>query len=121
MAKEIRMLIADDEFELLSKSEKYFVKKGFAVETVEDGEACIRKAMDFLPDVILLDMQMPKKTAYEVIEYLESKDFELPHVIVLSGSIDNIDKAIFESKKIKFMDKPADLDKIYGWIMEMQG
>ena len=67
------LLVEDDKF----LSEMYATKlteSGFDVETAFDGEEGIKKAGEFGPDLILLDIVLPKKDGFEVLKELKSKE-----------------------------------------------
>ncbi len=64
MAKKI--LIVDDEPNIVISLEFLFKKEGFEVAVANDGEAALAQVSSFQPDLILLDVMMPKKSGYEV-------------------------------------------------------
>lgn len=67
------LLVEDDKF----LSEMYttkLVESGFDVETAFDGEDGLKKASDFHPDLILLDIVLPKKDGFEVLKELKAKE-----------------------------------------------
>ena len=66
-----KVLICDDEPHIL-ESVKYVVRKaGHEVITAEDGEEALQKAIAEKPDLMFLDLMMPKMTGYEVCERLK--------------------------------------------------
>ena len=67
-----RVLIADDEPNIVISLEFLMKKEGFEVAVAGDGEAALQKAAEFAPDLILLDVMMPKKSGYEVCEALRA-------------------------------------------------
>jgi len=80
------LLIEDDQF-LRKACEVSLKKRGFTVLTAVDGEAGIRKAREETPDIILMDMLMPKMSGIEALEALK-KDAQtrgIP-VVILSNS-----------------------------------
>ncbi|OGZ20226.1 MAG: hypothetical protein A3F95_02860 [Candidatus Nealsonbacteria bacterium RIFCSPLOWO2_12_FULL_39_31] len=85
MAKKI--LIIEDEKVLLDLLEKRMRAEGYDVAVALDGENGIQKAEEYKPDLILLDIVMPKKDGFEVMEELAA-DQELKKipVIIVSNS-----------------------------------
>ncbi|KKQ97107.1 MAG: hypothetical protein A2W55_02910 [Candidatus Nealsonbacteria bacterium RIFCSPHIGHO2_02_38_10] len=85
MAKKI--LIIEDEKVLLDLLEKRMRAEGYDVAVALDGENGIQKAEEYRPDLILLDIIMPKKDGFEVMEELAA-DQELKKipVIIVSNS-----------------------------------
>lgn len=67
-----RILIADDEPNILLSLEFLMKKEGFEVMTAQDGEDAIQKAEKFLPRLVLLDVMMPRKSGFEVCEALRA-------------------------------------------------
>ena len=67
-----RILIIDDEPNIVISLEYLMKKEGFEVMVATDGEAALRVAATFLPDLILLDVMMPKKSGFEVCQALRA-------------------------------------------------
>jgi DNA-binding response OmpR family regulator len=85
MAKKI--LIVEDEKVLLDLLEKRMKKEGYDVAVAHDGEEGMEKIREYGPDLILLDIVMPKKDGMQVMEEL-SADPELKKipVVIISNS-----------------------------------
>ncbi len=67
-----KILIVDDEPNIVMSLEFLLKKEGFVIETAGDGDAALEKVRSFSPDLILLDVMMPKKSGFEVCEILRS-------------------------------------------------
>ena len=67
-----RILIIDDEPNIVISLEYLMKKEGFDVMVATDGEAALQVASAFLPDLILLDVMMPKKSGFEVCQALRA-------------------------------------------------
>ncbi len=67
-----KILIADDEPNIVISLEFLMKKEGFEVAVAGDGEETMEKVRTFNPDLLLLDIMMPKKSGYEVCEALRS-------------------------------------------------
>lgn len=65
-----KILIADDEPDILEILKYNLVSAGYTVFTAKDGEEALEKANTHLPQLIVLDIMMPKKTGVEVCERL---------------------------------------------------
>ncbi len=65
-----KILIADDEPNIVISLEFLMKKEGFDVAVAVDGEEALAKVASFAPDLILLDVMMPKKSGFEVCEAL---------------------------------------------------
>jgi two-component system alkaline phosphatase synthesis response regulator PhoP len=85
-AAPIKILIADDEPDIIEIISFHLSKAGFEVITAKDGSEAIEKAQLFTPDCILLDIMMPKRTGFEVCEYLRSKpQFDKTLIVLLTA------------------------------------
>ena len=67
-----RILIVDDEPNIVISIEYLLKKEGFAVAVAHDGEAALAQVAAFKPDLVLLDIMMPKKSGYEVCQQLRA-------------------------------------------------
>jgi len=67
-----KILIVDDEPNIVISLEFLMKKEGFAVAVAVDGEEALVKVADFDPDLVLLDVMMPKKSGFEVCEALRA-------------------------------------------------
>src|SRR5260221_3354934 len=68
-----KILIADDETDILEIIQYNLTKEGYEVITARDGDEAIGKAKIVRPDLIILDIMMPKKNGGEVCEILRSQ------------------------------------------------
>ena len=68
-----KILIADDEPDILEVIQYNLVKEGYEVTTSKDGDDALSKAKSTHPDLIILDIMMPKKTGVEVCEILRAQ------------------------------------------------
>ncbi|MCI9247136.1 MAG: response regulator [Clostridia bacterium] len=114
----IRIVVADDNEVLLEHIVKG-LKESDKLEVVgiaNDGEKELKHIMQFAPDVVITDIEMPKKTGIEVIEIV--KDFEkIPEFIVITGgaSID-IMKKLYSLPVKNIYNKPVDIEKLVNEI-----
>ena len=69
-----RLLIADDDPEILILLSKRFGKQGYDVSEAADGVQALRLARERRPDVVILDVMMPGRTGWEVARELRSDE-----------------------------------------------
>mgnify|MGYP003957064055 CR=1 FL=1 len=69
-----RILLVDDDQELLAALELKLDKEGFQVETAPDGEVALEIIKKKLPDLVILDVNMPKVNGMEVCKSLRSDE-----------------------------------------------
>ena len=84
-----RILIADDEPDILEIVSYNLGKEGYEVYTAKDGNEAIERAKQLNPDLIILDVMMPKKTGVEVCSILRSQSlFQETLIIFLTALSD---------------------------------
>ena len=69
----IRILLAEDDRILRKAGEVSLKKKGYEVISAVDGEDALAKARDHKPDLVLLDVMMPKMNGFEVLTALKGE------------------------------------------------
>ncbi len=67
-----KILIVNDEPNIVISLEFLMKKEGFEVAVANDGEEALAKVASFNPDLMLLDVMMPKKSGFEVCEALRA-------------------------------------------------
>jgi DNA-binding response OmpR family regulator len=77
-----RILIVDDEPNIVLALELLMKKEGYEVHTAGDGVLALRAARDLRPDLILLDIMIPKADGYEVCQRIRS-DAELKDISII--------------------------------------
>jgi len=77
-----RILIADDESNIVLALEFLMKKEGYEVQTVSDGEEALRTIEKSPPDLILLDIMMPKLDGYEVCQRIRS-DPSMKDIVII--------------------------------------
>lgn len=92
----VRILLIEDDKFLRRACEASLKKRGFTVLTAADGEEGLEQARAGAPDLILLDMLMPKLSGLETLERLKAEEATraIPVVILSNSSIEtSIQKA----------------------------
>ena len=97
-----KVLIADDEPDILEILKYNLEKEGYSVITAKDGDEALDRAKQTTPDLIVLDMMMPKKSGMEVCEILRAQSvFRDTHIMFLTALSD-------ETTQLKGFDTGAD-------------
>ena len=105
-----RVLVIDDEPGMRSLMRRGLTLAGYAVETVDGGEAGLEAAKRERPDVVLLDLMMPGLDGFETLERLCALEPRLK-VIVLSGRDEPEDRRR-AAKASLFLVKPIAFDAL---------
>lgn len=97
-----KILIADDEPDILEIIQYNLVKEGYEVLTARDGDEALTKARMHKPDLIILDIMMPKKNGVEVCELLRRQPAFKDTLIIFLTALND------ESSHIKGLESGAD-------------
>lgn len=87
-----RILVVDDEATVRNTIRMYLEREGCEVETAVDGTSALKKATQFQPDLIVLDVMLPKIDGIEVLRQLRH-DSDV-YVLMLTAKADELDKVI---------------------------
>lgn len=93
----MKILIAEDDQFLANAYKAKLTKVGFEIEIAQDGDETIQALTTFSPDALLLDLMMPKKDGFSVLEEIRKDPrFKSLPVIVASnlGQKEDIDRAM---------------------------
>ena len=118
-----RILIVDDESDLVEVFRMRLEREGYEILTAYDGQEGLQKARTGNPDLILLDIMMPKINGYQVCLALKT-DRRFAHIpiIFISANLDNteiVGYSIGESKADDRMQKPIDQNYLINRIREL--
>lgn len=86
------ILIADDEEPIRELLTLYLEREGFRVITAGDGEQALAAARAQSPDLIVLDLMMPKRSGYEVCRELR-RDSDIP-ILMLTARGEDVDRIV---------------------------
>ena len=87
-----KILVVDDEASIVTMLAYNLKKEGYDVVTAEDGEVALEKFESEKPDLLLLDIMMPKMDGYEVCRKISEKS-NVP-IIMLTARADEVDKVV---------------------------
>lgn len=103
-----RILIADDNPQGVELLEAYLAGADYEIATAADGDETLRQVREFRPDLILLDVMMPKISGFEVCKRLRSDPATQGIVVLMVTALDqhsDIDRAV-EAGTDDFLTKP---------------
>ena len=89
-----RILVVDDEPIVRDVLGRYLEREGFEVETADDGEAALGTAGRFRPDLVLLDLMLPKVDGLEVFRRLGEAGSGSSAVIMLTAKGEEVDRVV---------------------------
>ena len=87
--KPFRVLLVDDDQDILELLEYNLEKEGYKVKTLDDSNVAVSVAIDFSPDLIILDIMMPRPNGIEICKALRSlKRFAHTYIFFLTAKSD---------------------------------
>ena len=116
MAVNSKVLLVEDSKFLRMANERALSRAGYQVSAAADGEEALRVANDKLPDIILLDMMLPKISGPDVLKALKANPatMHIPVIVLTSLSQKNEEKLLSEGAAAYFEKSALALDKDSG-------
>ena len=118
-----KILIADDEPNIVAAIEFLLRQRGHEVHTAADGAAALRIVESVVPDLVLLDVMMPQASGYEVCQSIRKRD-EWRHIKVIMLSAKGRDAEVVKGLAMgadHYVTKPfstRDLMARIEWLLE---
>lgn len=117
-----RILVVDDELDLVETVRFALELEGYEVLVAHNGEEALNLARKESPDLILLDLMLPKLDGYKVCRLLKFDErYKHIPILMLTAKTQEKDKAMgFETGANEFITKPFDMDdlmkKVKGYL-----
>ena len=105
----LKILLVDDDPDILELLEYNLVREGFQIKTAENGQIAIEVAEEFLPDMILMDVMMPKMDGIEAGRIIKQmKNLKNTYLIYLTARTEEFSEiAAFEIGADDYITKPV--------------
>ena len=110
--KNINILWADDEIDLLKPHILFLQEKGFNVETANNGDAAIELVNSQNFDIIFLDENMPGLTGLETLNEIKNISPDIPVIMITKSEAENLMDAAIGSKISDYLIKPVNPNQI---------
>ena len=115
-APKTSLLIIEDDENISTAIEEYFSRAGYAVNAATDGIAGIEAAVRIRPDVVVLDLMLPKMDGLAVCKELRQKSPQMP-ILMLTAKDDVVDKILgLEMGADDYITKPFILREVEARI-----
>ena len=117
------ILIVDDDLDILELLKMNLEPEGYNVRTANDGESAVQSACTNPPDLILLDVMMPHKDGFQVIEELRNiEDTKNVPVILVTARGQTEDKVLgLDTGADDYITKPFDLREVTARVEAVLG
>jgi DNA-binding response OmpR family regulator len=111
-----RVLVIEDDPAIVAGLEMNLALDGYEVLSARDGESGLKRAREGHPDVIILDIMLPKRNGLEVLRRIREENAEVP-VLIVSARGDETDKVIgLELGADDYLSKPFSISELRARI-----
>lgn len=119
-----RILLVDDDPDILTSLQAAFETTGATIDTAPNGNSAVESCEKNSPDLIVLDMMLPGRSGFLVLEKIKAKKprNEKPIVIMITGNQGGRHKMFAESLGVsEYFNKPVKLDKLIATAERLLG
>ncbi len=119
MLQDVRVLVVDDEKDVLDSISVAFESEGALTLTAMDGDEAVRICEEDPPDIVILDMMLPKRSGFLALEKIKGKE-DSPIVIMVTANEGKRHQAYGESLGVDaYMLKPVPLMLLLNKAVEL--
>ncbi|QOV88477.1 response regulator [Humisphaera borealis] len=127
--KDKRILLVDDDQDILTSMQAAFEPTGAIVETTNNGNKAVELNEQTNPDLIVLDMMLPGRSGFLVLEKIQQEKVKAkrprnspPFVIMVTGNQGGRHKMYAESLGVsEYLNKPFKMDKLIATAEKVLG
>lgn len=110
-----KILVVEDEKPISDIIKFNLIKEGYDIETAFDGEEALKKVYQFQPDLVLLDVMLPKLDGFQVCRRIR-ESFNMP-IIMLTAKEEEVDKVLgFELGADDYITKPFGMRELIARV-----
>jgi DNA-binding response OmpR family regulator len=119
-----RVLLVDDDNDILTSMQAALEPTGAIIDTATNGNRAVELAEKNQPDLVILDMMLPGRSGFLVLEKIKAKKPKnaTPHVIMITANLGARHKMYAESLGVSdYFNKPVKLDKLISRAEQLLG
>ena len=117
-----KILIVDDDRDILAAMDAALSDLGAEILTAGDGNTAVRLTEEEEPDLVVLDMMLPKRSGFLVMEKIKrgKEKTDPPRVIMVTGNLGTRHRLYAESLGVdRYMNKPFRMEKLSQAVLEL--
>jgi two-component system OmpR family response regulator len=119
--EDVRILIVDDDRDILDSFDAAFQSEGALTQLATDGNEAVRICRDDPPDLVILDMMLPGRSGFLALEKIKGHE-DSPAVIMVTANEGKRHQALAESLGVdKYLLKPVPLERLLSAAVEVLG
>ena len=111
-----RVLILDDDLDILQICTIVLRKKGYEVQTLNNSNQVVNQVKNYQPDVILMDNWIPGPGGIEATRALKTKPETQDIPVIFFSANSNVTQLAREAKADYFLQKPFDITELEGIV-----
>ncbi|HYE62752.1 MAG TPA: response regulator [Phycisphaerales bacterium] len=116
---DVKVLIVDDDRDILESIDAAFQAEGALTQCVMDGNEAVRVCREEPPDIVILDMMLPKRSGFLALEKIKGCE-DSPIVIMVTANEGKRHQAYAESLGVdRYLQKPVPLGKLLDTAVEL--
>jgi DNA-binding response OmpR family regulator len=116
---DVKVLIVDDDRDVLDSIDAAFQAEGAATQLATDGNEAVRICQEDPPDLVVLDMMLPRRSGFLALEKIKGKE-DSPLVIMVTANEGKRHQAYAESLGVDgYMVKPVPLTRLLNLAAEL--
>ena len=116
---DVKVLIVDDDRDVLDSMDAAFQAEGAATQLATDGNEAVRICQEDPPDLVVLDMMLPRRSGFLALEKIKGKE-DSPLVIMVTANEGKRHQAYAESLGVDgYMQKPVPLSRLLSLAADL--
>lgn len=115
-SRQATILVVEDRREVLEVLQRTLSDNGFRVLTAADGDSGLQLALDEQPDLLILDIGLPKKNGLAVARELRERAYTAPVLMLTARDTVNDKVQGFEAGADDYLSKPFDYDELLARV-----
>jgi CheY-like chemotaxis protein len=126
MTDKKKILVVDDEADMVTWLEAFFQDNGFCTTSASNGTEGVEKAISEKPDLITLDISMDKESGVKALRRLQDiPETSLIPIVIITGVSGDLRRFIDHNKRLKFpaafLEKPVDREELLATVTRLIG
>ncbi|HTZ10793.1 MAG TPA: response regulator [Candidatus Margulisiibacteriota bacterium] len=116
-----KLLVVDNEEDIVDILKKRLIQEGYEVEVAFDGEEALEKVRSTDPDLIILDLMMPKMNGFEVLKEVREKYKEKWRPVIIVSATSDLEsvKKSYNLEADHYLTKPCTMENLLRGVRTM--